>query len=321
MNNMPFKILSIDGGGLGGKFPASVLATLESQLGEPLYKYFDMMVGTSTGGIIAICLAMGISAGDVLKFYKTESPLIFKRLSTWKRLANQAMGRPLHDPTQLRASLTKVLGNKLIADAHTRLVVPATDARTGQVYVYKTAHHSKFMTDYRRGAVEAAAATSAAPILFPEFTNNDGLPLMDGMIWANNPLLVGITEAVAFLNRELGDLRVLSVGCVDADVSDSSTKRRKAGGYEKFMRLKDLFLKGQSLAAVNHTQLMIGKQNMVRIECSARSGAYGVDDHQETDDLYGEGARLGREFGPKVKALFFDCQAPVFKPQYSVDQA
>jgi len=72
------RILSIDGGGIKGVFPASFLTTLEESLGHPIAKFFDLIVGTSTGGIIALGLGLGLSAKEILSFYEEHGPSIFR---------------------------------------------------------------------------------------------------------------------------------------------------------------------------------------------------------------------------------------------------
>ena len=71
------RILSIDGGGIKGTQPAAFLAQLEEDLDQPIGRYFDLIAGTSTGGILAIGLAMGISAKSLLTLYETRGPTIF----------------------------------------------------------------------------------------------------------------------------------------------------------------------------------------------------------------------------------------------------
>src|SRR6516225_3615857 len=71
------RVLCIDGGGIKGVFPASFLSTIEQTLGRPIADYFDLIVGTSTGGIIALGLGLGLSASELLRFYQERGPKIF----------------------------------------------------------------------------------------------------------------------------------------------------------------------------------------------------------------------------------------------------
>src|ERR1700693_1007891 len=84
-----FRILSLDGGGIRGVFPAAFLARLEEHLEHPMGRYFDLIAGTSTGGIIAIGLGLGLSAKDILRLYEDKGPAIFDQqhgaLRNWIR--------------------------------------------------------------------------------------------------------------------------------------------------------------------------------------------------------------------------------------------
>jgi uncharacterized protein len=76
------KILTIDGGGIRGTFPAAFLANLEKDLEQPIGRYFDLIAGTSTGGIIAIGLGLGMTAADILTLYEEKGPAIFAQTGT-----------------------------------------------------------------------------------------------------------------------------------------------------------------------------------------------------------------------------------------------
>src|SRR5438309_1051265 len=74
---MTRRVLCIDGGGIKGVFPASFLSKIEEAVGSPVADYFDLIVGTSTGGIIALGLGLGLRASDLLRFYQDHGPTIF----------------------------------------------------------------------------------------------------------------------------------------------------------------------------------------------------------------------------------------------------
>jgi patatin-like phospholipase/acyl hydrolase len=127
-----YKILSIDGGGIRGLFPAAFLAKLEEHLEAPLASYFDLIAGTSTGGIIAVGLGLGLSAKDILKLYEEQGPAIFDQqhgrlanfvLQRWRGarhlFASKYSSKPLHD------ALVGVLGDRRLGESKTRLVIPA----------------------------------------------------------------------------------------------------------------------------------------------------------------------------------------------------
>jgi patatin-like phospholipase/acyl hydrolase len=84
-----FRILSLDGGGIRGTFSAAFLARIEEHLDYPIGRYFDLIAGTSTGGIIAIGLGLGLSAKEILRLYEEKGPAIFDQqhgvLENWIR--------------------------------------------------------------------------------------------------------------------------------------------------------------------------------------------------------------------------------------------
>ena len=130
------RILCIDGGGIHGTFPAALLAELEQHLDNPIGSYFDLIAGTSTGGIIAIALSLGYQASEILDLYETRGPEIFGQLRHNPRRFVLRLSRRLrwlyrhkYGPEALRDALHTTLGEKRIGDAQTRLVVPAWKSR------------------------------------------------------------------------------------------------------------------------------------------------------------------------------------------------
>src|ERR1700733_11044702 len=139
---MQKRILTIDGGGIKGVFPASFLASLEEKIDGSIYEYFDLIVGTSTGGIIALALGLGFAAKDILKFYENYGPEIFKGNHLVKALQHLAITK--YKNTGLKKALEETFGTKKLGESRTRLVIPSFNLQTGEVYVYKTAHHPRF---------------------------------------------------------------------------------------------------------------------------------------------------------------------------------
>src|SRR5690606_5558965 len=129
------RILSIDGGGIKGALPAAFLATIEQQTKKRIVDHFDLIVGTSTGGIIALGLGLGIPATDILRFYIERGPTIFggaapgfcSRLKHFGRKVRRLI-RPKYSPDNLRNALTDVFGERRLGESETRLVIPAYHA-------------------------------------------------------------------------------------------------------------------------------------------------------------------------------------------------
>jgi patatin-like phospholipase/acyl hydrolase len=205
------RILSIDGGGIKGVFPASFLATVEDSIEGRVADYFDIIVGTSTGGIIALGLGLGLSASDILRFYEDSGPKIFggnRLIRSIRRLRTAKYSNRL-----LRDALESVLGERKLGESSKRLVIPSLNLENGEVYIYKTAHHPRFERDYRMKAADVALATAAAPTFFPTHRSAVGTPLIDGGVWTNNPTGLAAVEAIGVLDWPKDSLRVLSLGC------------------------------------------------------------------------------------------------------------
>jgi hypothetical protein len=201
-----FRILSLDGGGIRGVFPAALLARFEEHLEHPIGRYFDLIAGTSTGGIIAIGLGLGQSAGDILNLYVEHGRAIFDQehgaAENWVRQKLRGMAHLLvtkHSSKPLRLALEGVLGRRKLGESRTRLVIPAWHPVLERVYIYKTAHHPRLETDYKERAIDAAMATAAAPTFLKPHMTVSAVELVDGGVWANNPIGVAAIEAVGML--------------------------------------------------------------------------------------------------------------------------
>jgi predicted acylesterase/phospholipase RssA len=310
-----YRILSIDGGGIKGVFPASLLAAVEKALAGPVGSYFDLIAGTSTGGIIALGLGLGFRAAELLEFYETLGPQVFggNRAKLWLR----HWGLSKYDSAPLRRALEGKFGTRRIGDSLTRLVIPSMNVETGKVYIYKTAHHPHLETDYRVPAVEAAMATASAPTYFPTHLSSSGVPLIDGGVWANNPVGMAVVEAVGVLGWPRDQLRVLSVGCTVTPFSVGARRKAALGKIPWAAKVADVFMAGQSSASLGTAYVLAGHENVMRINPTVPAGRFELDTHGEIRGLRGLGESEAREALPKLKATFFQQPAEAFAPCYS----
>jgi len=204
MNERPedrpvYRILSLDGGGIRGVFPAAFLARLQEHLEHPIASYFDLIAGTSTGGIIAIGLGLGVSAGDILNLYEEWGPAIFDQqhgpARTWLRQrwrsARHLFGTK-YSSNNLRSALAGVLHDRRLGDSSNRLLIPAWNPALERVYIYKTAHNPRLESDYKQVAIDAAMATAAAPTFLKPHLTRDFVELVDGagFLFAERPLAI-----------------------------------------------------------------------------------------------------------------------------------
>ena len=269
-----FRILSLDGGGIKGAFTASVLATLEQMTGLRAVDHFDLIAGTSTGGIIAIGLAMGIPASEIRDFYKEHGPTIFP--ATGLRGRFWQLFKPKYSHAPLRAALSEILGQRRFGEAQTRLVIPTYDAVSNRIYIMKTAHHPHFVQEIDAPAVEVALATSAAPTYFQAaaLSNQYGSSYVDGGVWANCPALVGVTEAIGFLGQSSESIDVLSIGATSSTFSIADRKQSGIGQWN--VGILNLIMEAQAEAARAQAGLL-ARGNLLRINKDVPPGRYALD--------------------------------------------
>lgn len=311
------RILTIDGGGIKGTFPASFLASVEDATGKSIVDYFDLIVGTSTGGIIALGLGLGWPAADLLAFYEKHGPQIFQEQSLWHQIFSVFSAK--YDPEQLHNALEESFGDRQIGESAVRLVIPSVNLDSGEVHLYKTAHHPRLKLDYKKRAVEAARATSAAPAYFPSFISRSGVPLIDGGVWANNPMAVATVEATTILDWNLENVKILSLGCTKVPFdAEEARKDSKGFGYWA-LNVSDLYMTAQSSSAKGMAKLLLGGEDRIfRINPVVTRGRFKLDKASGIDALRGFGESEARKALPKLESHFLNYPADTFDPHHKL---
>jgi len=161
-----FQILSLDGGGAKALFSASVLARFEEDHGVRVVDCFDLIAGTSAGGIVALALGAGLSPAEIAGHYLELVAKVFPRRRQGKWRASRLV-RPGYSGDTLRKALTEVLGDRLLGQSNKRLLVPSWDVQSDEVHIFKTPHSTRLIRDWNVQMVDVALATSAAPTYFP----------------------------------------------------------------------------------------------------------------------------------------------------------
>jgi patatin-like phospholipase/acyl hydrolase len=307
-----FKILSIDGGGIKGVFPATFLKDLEERSKVRIADYFDLIVGTSTGGIIALGLGLGLSAEEILNFYEEYGPKIFKKP---KSLFQMNFLTPKHDLELLEKYLKAVFKDKKIGHSTTRLLIPSLNTKTGEPYIYKTAHHKAFHTDYKVKAFEAALSTTSAPLFFKSFKSKNGTTFIDGGIWANNPILVSVIEATTCLKQAPKDIKILSLGCTTSPMDFSNTN---SWGLQWLLKLPSVFTSTQSIASLNMTKMLIKEKNIIRVDQLNGGPKFDMDDVKNIETLRSLGLSKAREKYSTIQRIFLKEKSKRFKPVHQL---
>ncbi|MDB5452426.1 MAG: Patatin-like phospholipase [Caulobacteraceae bacterium] len=306
-----FRILSLDGGGIKGIFTLAALAALERNAlgGASIARCFDLIAGTSTGGIIALGLSAGRTASEILDIYLKQGRSVFPRPRQFGVL------RPAFSATALAALLKEVLGDRLLKDAENRLCVPSCEKRFGDVNVFKTPHHPDFKMDWKLPMREIALATSAAPTFLPVHRFG-GYLYVDGGVWANNPAMVAVVDALTCFDLQPRQLRMLSIG-TGAGPIRASNRHVNWGGIVSWMfkgHLIESLMNYASLNADGQAGLMMGRDHLVRIAPQGRAAEVQMTDYRAAHDLLvdaGEAAALAL-----VQEVQADFLYPAARPHF-----
>lgn len=298
----PFQILSFDGGGLKGLFPAAVLAALEDDLGCTVADHFDLIVGTSTGGLIALALGAGLRPAEIVDFYTSKGPTIF---GAGRRVGR--LWRSKHGPDRLWAALVDVFGDRLLGSSTKRLVIPSYSLDSNDVYVFKTPHHPRLRRDHNERMVDVAMATTAAPLFLPAFRLGNNR-LIDGGVWANNPTLVAVAEAKSMLEVPIDAMRVLSMGTTD-DCVDLGDKLNRGGLLQWSRPASSVLLRGQAIGSFHAAEHLIGPENITRIDSPVPAGLFQLDRINEAR-IRGLAEDVARTASPAVERFTHQKAAP-----------
>lgn len=309
------KILSIDGGGIKGVFPASFLATIEDTIKGRVSDHFDLIVGTSTGGIIALGLGLGLSSKEILEFYQKYGSSIFNGNQIMRWLRHWGLAK--YDNQNLKKALEDIFGERKLGESTNRLVIPSFNLDSGEVRVFKTAHNERLQLDYKAKVVEVALGTSAAPTFFPTHTTTNGIPLIDGGIWANNPVGLSVVEAIGVLGWPRERLKVLSIGCTSESIDVRAARKIPLGKLLWAPKIADVFLISQSTASYGTAQLLAGHTNVIRIDPKVANKKYGLDTVKEINSLKGMGYHEAMKALPNI-GFFFEDKAEIFEPYHKL---
>jgi len=308
-----FQILALDGGGIKGLFSAAILAHIEEDLRIRVTDYFDLIVGTSTGGIIALGLGLGLRPREIVDFYADQGPKIFRDWFGLRRASHWFVRK--FPQRSLCEALRSVFSDKTLGDSEKPLVIPSYNLGEDDIYLFKTPHHTRLTRDWKTPAWQVALATSAAPTFFPPSRYVNGIRHVDGGLWANNPTLVGITEAVSMFSVALSDVSVLSLGTSDAIVR--RPKRLNWGGKAFWASAAvDLVLRAQSKGVYTQSLHLIGGKNILRLDPKVPDGLFTLDNTSRAEELRAKAAHESRILCPDLEQRFLNHTARPYVPCY-----
>jgi len=262
-----YRILALSGGGYRGLFTARVLAKIENDNNCKLNEVFDLISGTSIGGIIAIALTMGIKAKTIADCIENHGSSIFPA-----NILNKSarIFRTKYSNIELRKSIETILGKpntKLrLNEIEKSILITAVSHTSSSPRLLR----SKGLANREASSeylIDAALATSAAPTYFPPHKIN-GDTLIDGGLIANAPDLISLIEAIRFTGRNLSEFQMLSIGTISPISGNSAIDTQKSAGIIQWFTARNIFdttLAAQERLAISQTLALLNS-NYLRID-------------------------------------------------------
>lgn len=255
-----FRILAIDGGGIRGVIPLQFIKKIEEITGEDIHKSFDLIAGTSTGGILAAALTFQditnvvanqrkLSMAEIEKIYVDRGKEIFsvRNIFTKKYHGLKNWFKPDFNPKNLQAILKENFGDSKIASCLKPIFIASFDINKNKpiIFTFRDANSSP---DENSSIVEVCRATSAAPTYFPSYTfthNREVLTCIDGGIYMNNPSLGALIEVLGNTdykfyklngkNVQLPDISILSLG-TGSSITNMANQKSETWGKKDWIR-------------------------------------------------------------------------------------
>jgi len=285
------RILSIDGGGIRGLIPAIVLAELEKRAGKPVAELFDLVAGTSTGGILACGLTIPgdggrprYAANELTALYEQEGPHIFdrsllKRITSLEGIIDERYPtKPLHD------ILDRYFGKARLREAMTRVLVTAYEIERRTPWFFRS-ERAQADGAYDFPMAEVALATSAAPTYFePAKLAVPGAPtdyfaLVDGGVFAVNPGMCAWAEARALALPE--ETVILSLGTGSLIRAIPYDDAKDWGLLQWARPILDVVFDGSSDTVDYQLVQLLGEDHHFRLQTTLETASDDMDDASE----------------------------------------
>ena len=302
MNNThPFRILALDGGGTRGIYTAQLLAKIEQALGTDIKTAFDLIVGTSTGAIIAGAAVSDIPMTDIVKLFETETPHIFRR--RWYR-------NPLfvskYPSEQLAEVIAKHIPATPLAEITKPLMLTSSEIAESEVHIFRSNYgrpDSEITPTTEKICLrDAILASCAAPTFFDPKSVDNRL-LADGCLWANNPSTIAATEALSMFRKDPQTIRMLSIG---TGHSTNMYRQRRGWGFITGWggaKLTAYVMTLQAQASA-HTANLLLKRNYLRINPDIHRWA--IDSLTQLDNLKSLADRDFEKHAAAIKTLLIN---------------
>jgi patatin-like phospholipase/acyl hydrolase len=312
-----FRILALDGGGVRGLLTARILANIESYLAPvkaavtPLGSHFDLIAGTSTGGIIALGLAAGESAQTILSFYETYIPKIFS--PSQRRYFVHNLIRPKYKTDALKAAVDGFFKDRTLENVSTDVCITSVALQTGKPRLHKSGYLARNQERLTEKLSDIAIATSAAPTFFKAHSPDHSQNLVDGGICANNPSLIALIDSLQFDGpsrrgtakpSDCTNIALLSIGTGEQPKMPYQVASLNDGGIADWNRhIITLLMESQSTLADSQTRFLLPASNYLRVNPQLKTSML-LDDVSKLDELKNL-SNITREIEVFLKQHFF----------------
>lgn len=293
-----FNILSIDGGGLRGIVPITILQKIESMTGKKVQDIFDMVAGTSTGGLLACCLTLRdetnpfcpkYSLEQIADIYSSYGSTIFPVRTGFARILQRIRGlfAPAYGSEGLAQVLRLFVADQTISEALRPVLVSTYDLNSNQPVFFKSSEAAGDASADAR-VYDVCRATSAAPTYLPAYSfmyKNKPITGIDGGVFVNNPSMAALAEtsrygSAGFYHKKDGtpvgydEIRILSLGTGSYEGTISEEEAVSWGQLQWITRITDIMMKGVNKSTHYETQEMLDPGKYLRLSIEIRDEKY-----------------------------------------------
>ena len=269
----PFKILSLKGGGLRGVGTVQILKRIEALTGKRIYELFDLIAGTSTGGLIACGVSYLYTLDTIMSVYTKRGSEIFPKTGILN--AEKDLFLPKYSPAGLSQVLTDLFGKRTIQQAHTQVILTAFDMNGNKPVYFKS------RDDYNPTFYDICRATTAAPSYFPsyvfEYPKGTIINCIDGGIFDNDPSLAALAEyskhhdyyrpeTAGDKDINYGDVTVLTVGTGHYSGTESAPTVINKGEIYWAQNIMDAAMRGVEVSTDYKITEMMVEGNYLKLD-------------------------------------------------------
>jgi uncharacterized protein len=284
MKSNKIRILSIDGGGLRGIVPIKMLQEIERRSGKRIFELFDLICGTSTGGLITCGLTVSedgktplYSLKDLEDVYALRGKEIFPKQNGFFEILNSisSLTSPKFSEKGIEKVMSDMFGERRITSCLTSILVCTFDLNSNEALFFKTRHALEFPS-CNALLKDVCMSTSAAPSFLPPYQfiyDGKNRTCVDGGIYINNPSVAGIVEVSKHSSQEpynveqfsLSDLLMVSIGTGHYSENLARQRVEKWGAIKWGVSISDIMMQAVNQTNNYTSQELIEKGNFIRL--------------------------------------------------------